>query len=58
MQSLALLHSVGWYHNDIHAHNVMMGPDEVPRIIDWGEAEERPLEKVTDDYENLLSCIV
>jgi tRNA A-37 threonylcarbamoyl transferase component Bud32 len=48
MQSIALLHSVGWYHNDIHANNVMVSGG-IARIIDWGEAEEHPLDKVTDD---------
>ena len=57
MQSIALLHSVGWYHNDIHAHNILMGLDGNPRIIDFGEAEERPLDRITGDYEHMLNLM-
>ena len=41
-EALDLLHGAGWTHRDLHPGNVMRGPDGLPRIIDWGEAEKSP----------------
>lgn len=51
--ALALLHDAGYAHNDIQLPNIMMGSDDMPRLIDFGETTAATTERIANDNDRL-----
>lgn len=52
-KALQILHEEGWAHNDIQKPNVMIGADDLPRLIDFGETTLANEERIRSDDDRL-----
>jgi serine/threonine protein kinase len=48
-EAVELLHKNKIAHNDLHPDNVIIAKDNLPRIIDFGEATINPSKRVLDN---------
>jgi serine/threonine protein kinase len=48
-----MLHDAGYAHNDIQKPNIMIGSDELPRLIDFGETTLAEPARIQNDKDRL-----